>query len=115
MSLFTNNKYGKISITDEVVAAIAGNAASDCYGVVEMVSRRFSDSLVSSAKKQAGKGVKVATVDNLIYAELYLVLKLGVNIDAVKKSISDVVKFTLEQRTGMRVKRVNVNVVGIRL
>ena len=42
MSLTTNNKYGKISISDDVVAVIASITASECYGVVDLVSRRFS-------------------------------------------------------------------------
>ena len=45
MSLTTSNKYGKISISDEAVAAVASQVASECYGVVDMVSRRFSDNI----------------------------------------------------------------------
>lgn len=116
MSLTTQNKYGKISITDEAVQVIASHAASECYGVVDLVSRRFSDNIGHLFNKnQYGKGVKVATVDNLIYVEVYVILKVGVNIEAVKKSLSDTVKFALETFTGMRVKRVHVNVVGIRV
>ena len=61
------------------------------------------------------KGALVQTVDDLIYVELFVVLKIGVNIEAVKKSLADAVKFSLETFTGMRVKRVHVNVVGIRV
>ena len=42
-------------------------------------------------------------------------MKVGVNIEAVKKSIADMVRFALESFTGMRVKNVHVNVVGIRV
>lgn len=116
MSLTTSNIYGKISISDEAVAIIASHAASECYGVVEMVSRRFSDNIGNLWGKTAeGKGVKVSSVDNLMYVEVYVILKIGVNIETVKKSIADTVKFALENFTGMRVKRVQVNVVGIRV
>ncbi len=116
MSLTTQNKYGKISISDDAVAAVASQAASECYGVVEMVSRRFSDNLAHIwSKNVLGKGVKVATVDNLMYVEVFVILKVGVNIEAVKKSLADTVRFALETFTGMRVKRVQVNVVGIRV
>ena len=116
MSLTTSNKYGKISITDEAVQIIASRVASECYGVVDLVSRRFSDNLGHLFNKNTlGRGVKVATVDNLIYVEVFVILKVGVNIEAVKKSLSDTVKFGLETFTGMRVKRVHVNVVGIRV
>lgn len=116
MSLTTSNKFGKISISDEAVQAVASHAASECYGVVDLVSRRFSDNFGQLFNKNGrGKGVLVQTVDNFIYIEVFVVLKIGVNVDAVKKSLSDAVSFSVETFTGMRVKRVHVNVVGIRV
>lgn len=116
MSLSTSNKFGRISISEEAMQTIASHAAQDCYGVVDLVSRRFSDNISQlMGKNQLGKGALVETVDNLIYVELFVVLKVGVNIEAVKKSLADLVKFSLETFTGIRVKRVHVNVVGIRV
>lgn len=116
MSLTTSNKFGKISISEEAMQTVASHTARDCYGVVDLVSRRFSDNIGQLwGKSQLGKGAVVQTVDNLIYVELFVVLKVGVNIEAVKKSLADAVKFSLETFTGMRVKRVHVNVVGIRV
>lgn len=116
MSLTTSNKFGKISISDEAVQIVASHVASECYGVVDLVSRRFSDNLGQIFNKHPqGKGVQVATIDNLIYIELFVILKVGVNIETVKKSLSDTVRYALENFTGMRVKRVHVNVVGIRV
>lgn len=116
MSLTTSNKFGKISISEEAMQTVASHTAQDCYGVVDLVSRRFSDNIGQLwGKSQLGKGAMVQTVDNLIYVELFVVLKVGVNIEAVKKSLADAVKFSLEMFTGMRVKRVHVNVVGIRV
>lgn len=116
MALTTQNKFGKITISDDVVSAIASRAASECYGVVDLVSRRFKESLNHLfGKGQLGKGVSVQVADNLIYVEVFVILKMGVNVEAVKKSLSDAVKFSVESYTGMRVKRVHVNVVGIRV
>lgn len=116
MSLTTSNKFGKISISEEAMQTVASQTAQDCYGVVDLVSRRFSDNIGQLwGKPRLGKGAIVQTVDNLIYVELFVVLKVGVNIEAVKKSLADAVKFSLETFTGMRVKRVHVNVVGIRV
>ena len=119
MSLTTSNKFGKISISDEAVQAVASHAASECYGVVDLVSRRFSDNFgqLFSKNPQQGKGVIVQTVDNFIYIEVYAVLKRSVSEseEAVKKSLSDAVRFSVETFTGMSVKRVHVNVVGLRI
>ena len=45
MSVNTNNAYGKISISDLAIAKVASHTAMESYGIVEMVSRRFTDSL----------------------------------------------------------------------
>ena len=116
MLLQTSNKFGKIYINAEAVKIMAAHTALECYGVVDLVSRRFSDKfnrMMSS--NDLGKGVNVQIIDNLMYVELFVVLKVGVNIEAVKKSLTDAVKFSLETFTGMSVKRVHVDVVGIRV
>ena len=116
MSLTTFNKYGKISISEDVVATITGKTVSECYGVVDLVSRRFSDNFSRLISQNPyAKGVKVVTDNNYIFVDIYVVLKVGVKIEAVKQSISEAVKYNLEKLTGMRVKHITVNVVGIRV
>ena len=116
MALGTYNKFGHISISDEAVAVIGSRTASECYGVVELVSRRFSDNLAKIFnKKTYGKGVRVVTADNVAIIDLYVVLKLGVNVEAVRESLSKAVVYSVEKYTGMRVKSVTVNVVGVRV
>ena len=85
MALTTSNKFGKIYISEEAVRTVASQAALECYGVVDLVSRRFSDSFgLLMGRSRAGRGVVVQLVDNFIYIELYVVLKIGVNVEAVK-------------------------------
>ncbi|MDR3217043.1 MAG: Asp23/Gls24 family envelope stress response protein [Clostridiaceae bacterium] len=116
MSLVTSNIFGKISISDEAVAIAASQAASECYGVAELVSRRLSDSFTELLNRKApGKGVKVHTIENLIYIDVYVTLILGVNVEAVKSSIESTVRYSVGTFTGMRVQRVGVNVVGIKV
>jgi len=113
MAVKTSNKYGKITVSDEAVAMCAFHAASECYGVVELVSRRLTDSIASFFKnKKYTKGIRVATVDNKIYIDIFAVLKHGVAVDAVIDSLRSVVTYSVESFTGMRVMQVNVNVVG---
>lgn len=52
MALSTYNKFGHITVSDEAVAIIVSKAASECYGVVELVSRRFSDNLAKIFNKK---------------------------------------------------------------
>ena len=52
MSVNTNNAYGKISISDLSIAKVASRTALESYGIVEMVSRRFTDNLAALLKKE---------------------------------------------------------------
>lgn len=116
MSVNTNNAYGKISISDLAIAKVASNTAMESYGIVEMVSRRFTDSLSQLFKKSAGgRGIKVTTSGNRIYVDVYVIVKYGVSISAVAESLKEAIKYKVEVFTGMIVDTVNVNVIGVKL
>ena len=112
MSVNTNNAYGKISISDLAIAKVASHTAMESYGIVEMVSRRFTDSL---KKDSAGRGIKVTTSGNRIYVDVYVIMKYGVSINAVAESLKEAIKYKVEVFTGMLVDTVNVNVLGVKL
>ena len=114
MSVNTSNAYGKISISDLAIAKVASHTAMECYGIVELVSRRFTDSLAELLKKD-GRGVKVTTSGNRIYVDVYVIIKYGVSIGAVADSLREAIKYKVENFTGMIVDTVNVNVIGVKL
>ena len=88
----------------------------ESYGIVEMVSRRFTDNLAILFKKDAGgKGIKVTTSGNRIYVDAYVIVKYGVSINAVAESLKEAIKYKVEGFTGMIVNTVNVNVIGVKL
>ncbi len=116
MSVNTNNAYGKISISDLAIAKVASHTAMESYGIVEMVSRRFTDSLSVLFKKESGgKGIKITTAENRIYVDVYVIMKYGISINAVAESLKEAIKYKVEGFTGMIVDTVNVNVIGVKL
>ncbi|MBQ8178153.1 MAG: Asp23/Gls24 family envelope stress response protein [Clostridia bacterium] len=116
MALSTFNKYGNINISDTAVAVIVSRVALDCYGVVELVSRRLSDSIMMLFKREPlGKGVKIVTMDNRIFVDLYVILSGNVKREAVIENLKSSIEYKVEHITGMRVKSVNIHVVGIKL
>jgi uncharacterized alkaline shock family protein YloU len=116
MALATSNIYGRITISDDAVAMVAAYAASECYGVAELISNRFSDIVADLFhKSKYGKGVRLTTSDNRIFLSVYVTLKQDINADAVKESLKRAVIYRVESFTGMRVKSVDVNVVGYRV
>ena len=116
MPVTTSNIYGKISISDEAIAKVAAHAALECYGVVEMVSKKLSDSFSELFKRDSGgKGVRVTTNGDRIFIDVYVIIKFGVSISAVAESLKSAVKYKVEQFTGMIVSTVNVNIIGVKL
>ena len=116
MAVNTSNVYGKISISDSAIAKVAKNAALECYGIVDTVSRKFTDSLSELLKKQTGgRGIKVVTSGDRIYIDVYVIIKYGVSINAVAESLKESVKYKVEKFTGMIVDTVNVNIIGVKL
>jgi len=116
MAVHTLNNYGKITITDEAIANVAGYFALECYGVVDLVPKRFSDNITELFKKgHYRRGVKVSTHDNKISLDLYVILKYGVTINAVADSLKKSVKYNVEDFTGMIVESINVNIMGVKV
>lgn len=116
MAVKTSNAYGNISISDEAIAKITAHAALECYGIVELVSRRFIDSLFELIGKNKGaKGVKVTTNRDRIFIDIHVVIKFGVSISAVADSLKEAIKYNVEKFTGMVVDTINVNITGVKL
>lgn len=116
MSVNTVNSYGKISVTNDSVALIVAHSALDVYGVVDLVTNKFSDSLRELFKqKYKPRGIKIKTINDRIIIDLQIILKYGVSINAVAESVRRLVKYNVEQFTGMIVDAVNINVVGVKV
>jgi len=116
MSVSTSNAYGRITVTEEAIAQVAGSSALECYGIVDTISKRFTDSLSDIFHKQKmSRGVRVLTNGDRIYIDLYVVIKYGLSIEAVSQSLRRTIKYNVERFTGMMVDTINVNVVGVRV
>jgi uncharacterized alkaline shock family protein YloU len=116
LKITTNNYYGKISISADAIAAVAGCAALECYGVVDLVSKRLKDTIKELfSKQQYLKGVRVNMLDNRIYIDVHAIFKYGLSINAVSESLKKSVKYSVENFTGMIVNAVNVHVEGVRV
>ncbi|MGI6703122.1 MAG: Asp23/Gls24 family envelope stress response protein [Clostridia bacterium] len=116
MTAKIDNSLGSILIGEDVLANIAGIATMECYGLVGMASKSSTDGIVELLKKEhLSKGVKVYTEEDALIIDLYIVVKFGTKISAIAQNIIDKVKYSVETMTGIEVKRVNVNVKGVRV
>ena len=116
MAFNTTNAYGRISIVEETIAEVAGYSALECYGIVDLVAKSFTDNVAELFKKHRySRGVKVLTNGDRIFISLSVIMKYSVSIEAVAEALKKSVKYDVEKFTGMLVNDINVNVEGIRL
>ena len=110
-----DNNNGHISISREVFSNLAGDAATNCFGVKGMAYRSMTDGLVHLLRREAmSKGVKVTyNDDNSVSIQLHIVVENGVNITTVCRSIMSEVKYVVNKNTGVEVREVNVCVDSI--
>lgn len=104
---------GSVQIADEIVAVIAGLAATEVEGVNKMYGNITNEIVSKLGMKKLSKGVKISIHDETVSVDLKLVLDYGVNIAKVSEEVQDRVKSAIETMTGLSVSEVNIRIAGI--
>lgn len=104
------NEKGNISISTEVFANLAGDAATSCFGVKGMAGRSKEGGPLQLLRRESmSKGVEIISNDDgSVSLELHIGVDLGVNMNAVSRSIMKEVSYKLSKSTGVPVKSVDV-------
>lgn len=109
-------ELGLVTVNDEVLVRVAGYAALDCYGIVGMASKRSTDGIVQlMGRENLGRGVKVRQNGEKVDIDLFIIVEYGISIAEVCKTIVETVRYKLESMTGVKVRRVNISVEGVRV
>ena len=106
---------GEVHISDEVVAIIAGLAATEIEGVQSMAGNITNELVSKLGMKNLSKGVKVTISDDSVEVSLALTIKYGYEIPAVSKKVQDKVKSAIETMTGLTVTAVNIKIVSLNI
>ncbi len=116
MNAKIENANGIITISNEVIATVAGDAATRCYGVVGMALRSRVDGIASLLKRDSmSKGIKVTVEDDELIIDVHVIVGYGINIKTTSESIIEGVKYSVENMTNFTVKEVNVHVESVRV
>ncbi len=103
---------GTIKYANEVIAIIAGVAASEVEGIAGMsASGGFSDIL--SRNRSITRGVKVEIGGEETSVDLYIVVEYGFPIQKVASEVQENVRKAIETMTGLHVVTVDVHVQGV--
>ncbi len=106
-------ELGSVRIADDVVAIIAGLAATEVEGVAGM-SGGFAGGITEIlGRKNLSKGVKVEVGEKDAFIELFIIVKYGARIPDVAWNIQENVKKAVENMTGLETNKVNVHIQGV--
>ena len=100
-------------IADDVIAVIAGIAATEVTGVARMCGNITNELVSKLGVNNLSKGVKVVVENHHVRVNLALELDYGVSIPEISKKVQDRVKAAIENMTGLKVREVNVRVTGV--
>ena len=116
MECKVRNEYGTIYIAEDVMMKVVGYAALERYGIVAMSSKRATDGIVEwLGRENLTKGIQIRNVGDMLDVELFIIVEYGISISEVCRTIIETVRYKLESMTGVKVRRVNINVEGIRV
>ena len=109
----TEENLGEVKIADEVVAIIAGLAATEVEGVSSMTGNATRELVSKLGMKSLSKGVKVDVLDGIVTVSLVLNLNYGYSIKDTTQKVQEKVKAAIENMTGLDVADVNIRVAGV--
>jgi len=102
---------GKTTVSPDVLIGIAKLSALGVPGVSRMaaipggVNRLF--------RKGANEGVRIEIEEDVVFADVYLVLKQDVNIREVSRNVQKTVTRAVQEMVGMDVGQVDIHIEDI--
>ena len=109
------NPNGTVSFETEVVATIAGLAATEVEGVASMSSQNggLADMFSRKNTRNFTKGVRIDLDGNKVTVDITIVVEYGSPVPDVARSIQENVKKAIETMSGLDVHAVDVHVSGV--
>ncbi len=104
---------GTVKVAEEVVAVIAGLAATEVKGVASIAGGITGKILARKGIKALSRGVHVDVKENAVTVDLVLELDYGFSIPEVGTEVQEKVKSTIETMTGLHVDNINISVADV--
>lgn len=104
---------GTINISEDVIAKIAANAATETEGVAEMAVTVGNEIASLFSKKAPNKGVRLMKTEDGFIVEVFILVKSGYSLQEIGDNVQKNVSSAIESGTGQMADKVNVNICGI--
>ena len=113
--MIKDDNLGEVRIADEVVAIIAGLAATEVEGVSSMAGNITNELVSKLGMKNLSKGIKVEVQENVVKVDVALNIRFGYGIPEVSSKVQERVKSAAENMTGLEVSSINVRIAGVNM
>lgn len=110
MAVKIKNDLGSLEISEGVIAAIAGNAATKCAGIASSAAGANFWS-----RENLAKGIKITGDNEKVIIDVAIVIEYGVKIAQISENIMSAVAKQVKEFTGLEVEKVNILVEGIKV
>ena len=108
-----NGNMGQVQIADEVVAIIAGLAATEVEGVASMAGNITNELVSKLGKKSLSKGIRVKVEDGIVNVNVALNIAYGYSVPKTCKKVQEKVKAAIENMTGLEVEKVDMQIANV--
>lgn len=102
---------GKTTLAPDVLVTIARMSALSVEGVSRMATVPVRVNRLM--RRTAREGVEIQVEDDVVYLDLYLVLKPDVNVREVSRNVQHQVARAISEMIGMAVGHVNIHIQDI--
>ena len=108
-----NGNMGQVQIADEVVAIIAGLAATEVEGVASMAGNITNELVSKLGKKSLSKGIRVKVEDGIVNVNVALNIAYGYSVPKTCKKVQEKVKAAIENMTGLEVEKFDIQIANV--
>jgi uncharacterized alkaline shock family protein YloU len=104
---------GSTTIATDVLLTIAQLTALSVHGVSRLSPLRGKGMELLLKHGQARDGVKIEVSDDIVYADIFVILKNDINVRDVSHTIQRDVARAISEMVGMQVGRINIHIEDI--
>ncbi len=113
--MIKDDNLGEVRIADEVIAIIAGLAATEAEGVSSMAGNITNELVSKLGMKNLSRGIKIEIKENVVRVDVALNIRFGYAIPEVSSKVQERVKSAIENMTGLEVSSVNVSIASVEM
>ena len=111
--LHQDEEKGAVIVAEEVIAIIAGLAATEVKGVAAMAGNITNEIMSKVGRKNLAIGVKISVNGKRVKINLAIMMEYGYNIPGTCSKVQDRVKSTVESMTGLTVTDVDIRIASV--